>query len=88
MAHPKYCFLTGVTKLNGKPSGMDSSCKEKKKVHYNMGPEMLNYRVIRPLTNGSTGLKFETLVAIESVIWKRTHVHFFSKCIFSYICVD
>ena len=31
--------------------------QREKKVNYNMGPEMLNYRVIRLFINGSAGLK-------------------------------
>jgi hypothetical protein len=39
--------IQGLSKLNGKSSGSDSSYREKKKVYDNMGPEMHNYRVIR-----------------------------------------
>ena len=58
------CCIQDVMKLSCKTSGMDSSCKEKEKVNYNIGPEMLNYRVIRLFINGSAGLQFEILVAI------------------------
>jgi hypothetical protein len=38
--------IQGVSKLNGKTSGMDSSYRDEKRV-YNMGPEMYDHRVVR-----------------------------------------
>ena len=63
-------IIQGVVKLNLKISGTDASCREKKKVHYNMGLEMLNYRVIRLPINGIAGLQLKTMVAIVTLSWE------------------
>jgi hypothetical protein len=43
----KNAGIQGVSKLNGKTSGMDSSYREtEKKKGYNMGPEMYSYGVV------------------------------------------
>jgi hypothetical protein len=39
--------MQGVSKLCGKASGMDSSYRERKKGHDNMGPEMYGYIVVQ-----------------------------------------
>jgi hypothetical protein len=43
----RYYNIQGVSKLNGKASGIDSLYREMKNVYDNMDPEMYDYGVVR-----------------------------------------